>query len=64
MLEGILWWSSDCDSQLSMPWSGINPWLGNRDPASHVAQPKQNNTTKKTTLDIVEARAQRGKNES
>lgn len=68
MLEGILWWSSDWDSELSMPWPRINPWSGNRDPASHVAQPKQNKTPqlkkKKKTLDIVEARVQIGKNES
>lgn len=65
ILEGILWRSSDWDSELSMPWPGINPWLGNRDPASHVAQTNQNKTTqKKKTLDRTEARVQIRKNES
>lgn len=30
-------------TQLSLTWPGFSPWLGNKDPASQVAQQKQTN---------------------
>ena len=37
--QGIPWWSSGQDSELSQP--GFNPWSGNEDPASCAAKKKK-----------------------
>ena len=52
MIKGKLveapWWPSGYESGLSLPWPEFNPWLGNQDLTSYVAQPKEKKESQHT----------------